>query len=328
MSERTVKAAQALVALGPARAARLLQQLPEDAAAKLAAEVARIGPLDANTAKDVLADLAHELDAPKKFSLGGADYARDILARAYGVERANAMAASGCGYAADRFEYLEHARADDVVRIVGKETPPVIALALAHLSPQKAAEVIARLEPELRLDIGIRLAQLGGVAPEVIDAVDDDLRARSAELLNVHVYSFEGVSLLAQVLNNAPQEVERQLVTEMSAANAQLAELLRDALFVFDDITKLNDRAIQEILKAADTRVLATAMKGAEDHVNERIYKNLSERARQNLAEEIEFLRGVRASDIRDAQKRIVAIVRQLEEAGTIAIERAGGEDA
>jgi flagellar motor switch protein FliG len=136
------------------------------------------------------------------------------------------------------------------------------------------------------------------------------------------------VQLLAQLINNSDQEMERQLLRDMMTMNPELTEQLRDALFVFDDIARLGDRAIQEILKASDTRVLATAMKGADVTVNERIFKNLSERARENLREEIEFLRGLRPADIRDARKRVVGIIRQLEESGSITIERAGGEDA
>ena len=323
------RAALALVALGPERAAKMLRRLPEDEAIALSQEVSRIGTIDANTARDVLAELAGSLKKSTTVASGGPDYAQDILSRAFGEEVARRRVnTDGGGAHHDYFDYIENGRTAEIVRMLDTEPRPAIALVLAHLSPAKAADILSRFNTDLRADMGLRLAQLRAVPGQVVGMVDEDLRARLSALLTQQVATFDGVQLLAQLINNADQEMERQLLKDMAAKNPELTEQLRDALFVFDDIARLNDRAIQEILKASDTRVLATAMKGADESVNERIYKNLSERARENLREEIEFLRGLRPADIRDARKRVVGIVRQLEEAGTIQIERAGSEDA
>lgn len=322
------RAALALVALGPERAAKMLRRLPEDEAIALSQEVSRIGTIDANTARDVLAELAGSLKKSTTVASGGPDYAQDILSRAFGEEVARRRVNTDGGAHHDYFDYIENGRTAEIVRMLDTEPRPAIALVLAHLSPAKAADILSRFHTDLRADMGLRLAQLRAVPGQVVGMVDEDLRARLSALLTQQVATFDGVQLLAQLINNADQEMERQLLKDMAAKNPELTEQLRDALFVFDDIARLNDRAIQEILKASDTRVLATAMKGADESVNERIYKNLSERARENLREEIEFLRGLRPADIRDARKRVVGIVRQLEEAGTIQIERAGSEDA
>ena len=318
------RAALALVALGPDRAGKMLRKMPRDEAVELSEEVARIGAIDAATARDILGELARSVKKNTNVAVGGPEYADEILSRAFGNDAVMGRRASDRAKR-PHFDYIEAGRAVEIVRMIETEPRPVIALVLAHISPLKAAEILSRLPEDLRGDMALRLAQMKSIPTRVIDMVDEDLRARLSVLLVQDVNSYDGVQLLAQLLNNADQDLEKQLIRDMMAKNPELTEQLRDALFIFDDIQRLNDRAIQEILKASDTRVLATAMKGADESVNARIFKNLSERARENLREEIEFLRGLKPSDIKEARKRVVGIVRQLEEAGSITIERAGG---
>lgn len=321
------RAALALVALGPERAAQTLRRLPQDEALALSEEVARIGSIDATTARDILAELAGSVRKNTTVATGGPAYAQDIVSRAFGEDVAASRRPSSTVAPAEVFDYIDKGRSADVVRLIDTEPPTVIALVLAHLKPTKAADLLSRLGPEARAEVGLRLAQLRAVPEKVVSMVDEDLRARIAALLTQHVTTFDGVQLLAQLINSADQEMERELLREMMSRDPNLTEQLRDALFIFDDIARLGDRAIQEILKATDTRVLATAMKNADAAVTERIYKNLSERARENLREEIDFLRGLRPADIRDARKKVVGIVRQLEESGAIVIERVGLDD-
>lgn len=321
------RAALALVALGPERAAQTLRRLPQDEALALSEEVARIGSIDATTARDILAELAGSVKKNTTVATGGPAYAQDIVSRAFGEDVAASRRADPSATPVEVFDYVDKGRSADVVRLIDTEPPTVIALVLAHVKPAKAADILRRLGPEVRAEVGLRVAQLNAVPAKVVAMVDEDLRARIAALLTQHVTTFDGVQLLAQVINSADQEMERELLREMMTRDPNLTEQLRDALFIFDDIARLGDRAIQELLKATDTRVLATAMKNADETVTERIFKNLSERARENLREEIDFLRGLRPADIRDARKNVVGIVRQLEEAGVIVIERVGLDD-
>jgi flagellar motor switch protein FliG len=325
--ENRHRAALALVALGPERAAETLRRLPQYEALAISEEVARIGSIDAATARDILADLAGAMRKNDSVAMGGPAYARDIVTRAFGAEVASMGPLPPPPRATEIFDYIERGRTAEIVRLIDTEPPTVIALMLAHVRPVKAADILSRLEPDARAEAGLRLAQLRAVPEKVVAMVDEDLRSRIAALLAQHVNNFDGVQLLAQVINSADQEMERELLREMMTRDPGLTEQLRDALFIFDDIARLGDRAIQEILKGTDTRVLATAMKNADEAVAQKIYKNLSERARDNLREEIEFLRGLRPQEIRDARKKVVAVVRQLEEAGAIVIERVGIED-
>jgi flagellar motor switch protein FliG len=319
------RAALALIALGPERASRVLRSMPEEVALELAREISRMGPLDAATARGVLVEVATEMQRESAVMRGGMDYSRELVSRAFGDSHVDAL--NSAARTRGAFDYLANAKADDVARVISGEPPSVIVLALAHVDPQVAALILGRLPAESKGELSLRLAQLGRVHQDLIAMVDADLRERIAPLLDQRVAQFDGIQLLAQVVNNASQELEKELLASMNARDPELASRIREALFVFDDLARLTDRAIQELLKSIDTRVLSVALKNAPTLVEEKVFKNLSERARENLREEIEFLRNIRQSEIVEARKRVVAMVRELEEKGVIQIERAGADD-
>ncbi|MEO8694898.1 MAG: FliG C-terminal domain-containing protein [Acidimicrobiales bacterium] len=320
-----MRAALTLVALGSERAANVLRALPEEVAMKLVREIEHLGPVDAATAQQLLATVADELKHKTVVGQGGPAYSLELSRRAFGAERAEAM---GLARAAEsRFVYLSRAAAADVARVLSSEPLSVVALVLAHLEPAVAAGVMALLPTPVMAEVSMRIAQLRPVHETVITLVEEDLRVRLAPLLGQRIARFDGLQLLAQFMNNSTKELEQELLGSMRDRDPTLADQLREMLFVFEDIARLSDRGVQELLKAVDTRVLSVAMKSAPEIVTDKFFKNMSERARENLREEIEFLRGVKPTDIRDAQKSIVATVRQLEAAGSIVIERAGGDD-
>lgn len=320
-----MRAALTLVALGSDRAANVLRALPEDVAMKLVREIEQLGPVDATTAQQVLATVADELKHKTVIGQGGPAYSLELTRRAFGAERADAIGAARASEI--RFVFLARAEAADVARVLSSEPLSVVALVLAHLEPAVAAGVIARFPTTTMAEVSMRIAQLRPVHETVITLVEEDLRMRLGPLLGQRIARFDGLQLLAQLMNNSTKELEQELLGSMRDRDPSLADQLREMLFVFEDIARLADRGVQELLKAVDTRVLSVAMKSAPEIVTDKFFKNMSERARENLREEIEFLRGVKPSDIRDAQKSIVGIVRQLEAAGSIVIERAGGED-
>ncbi len=321
------KAAVALVALGPERAADVLRGLPEETVLELIQEVGRIGRLDPNEAKQVLVELAAELRGGGGSTVeGGPEYMRRVLDGAYGDSRAEQLVRKlGAGPVnPSMFWFLERSPAEDVSRVLQREPPSVIALVLAYLDAEVAAGVFASFDEQIQTEVALRLGQLAVVHRSVIDEVAADLEQRLAPLLQQPVVDIEGMDVLVQVLNNGPQDAERRLLGDLAARDAELASELKEALFVFDDLVRLSDRAIQELLKSSDSRVMATALKDADAGVSDRIFKNLSERARDNLREEIEYLTGIRPDEIKAARKEIVAVIRQLEEAGTITIDRGG----
>jgi flagellar motor switch protein FliG len=321
------KAALALVALGPERAAEVLKTFPEGEVVELAAEMANIGALNANDARQVLQEVATSLQDDNRVAAGGPAFAQTVLDRAFGAVQAADYSRRANESTGRPFAYLEQGSPVDVARAIAGEPAGIVTLALAHLPVERGSAILSALDPGVRAEVALRLAELRAVHSSVISIVDADLRVRVAPLLDQPVVVFDGLDLLAQIVGGSSQAVEKQLLTDMAARDAEAAERVREVLFVFDDIVRLNDRGVQELLKNVDTRQLAVALKGADADVQETVFRNLSERARENLRDEIEILQGLRPSDIRDARKAVVAIVRQLEEAGTITIERSGADD-
>jgi flagellar motor switch protein FliG len=321
------KAALALVALGPERAAEVLKTFPEGEVVELAAEMANIGALNANDARQVLQEVATSLQDDHRVAAGGPAFAQTVLDRAFGAVQAADYSRRANESTGRPFAYLEQGSPVDVARAIAGEPAGIVTLALAHLPVERGSAILSALDPGVRAEVALRLAELRAVHSSVISIVDADLRVRVAPLLDQPVVVFDGLDLLAQIVGGSSQAVEKQLLTDMAARDAEAAERVREVLFVFDDIVRLNDRGVQELLKNVDTRQLAVALKGADADVQETVFRNLSERARENLRDEIEILQGLRPSDIRDARKAVVAIVRQLEEAGTITIERSGADD-
>lgn len=318
------KAATLLVALGPERAASVLRGFDDAEVSGLMAEVAGMGALPREDAAAVLREMAEEVVGSRVAATGGPRYASELLTKALGPERATRLMARVSSGADRPFAYLADCDPALAGRALSAEPPASVALALAHLSGDAAAGILVQMAPESAVELARRLASLERAHPDVIARVDADFRARLGPALAEQVQEIPGLSLLVEMLNRASRDEERALLDGIEQEDPDLAERIREALFVFDDVARLDDRSIQQVLKTVDSKDLATALKGASTTVSEAILRNLSERARTNLLEEIEFMKGVPASDIEEARTRVVKAVRTLEEAGTITIERGG----
>lgn len=322
------RAAELLVAVGPARAAALMTGFAEDEQRELAAEVARIGELPREEVARILQEVAEQVVSRRMASAGGLRYAHDLLSRTLGDERAARLMEVIEGERNGQpFHYLATAPADLVARALTGESPASAALALAYLPAENAAKVLAKMAPTAASELARRLASLERAHPDVIAEVNADFQERLAPLLETHTQPIPGMERLIEVLNLASRDTERELLQGIEANDPELANKIREMLFVFDDIARLDDRAIQQVLKGVDSKDLSVALKGAGAAITETIMRNLSERARTNLQEEIEFLKNVRGSDIHEARTRIVKQVRTLEEEGTIIIQRGGSDD-
>src|SRR4051812_19071895 len=313
--------------MGPERAARLLKTFDEDEVRELAAEVAVIGSLPRDQALAVLQEVAEEVIGRKIASEGGLRYAQELLERVLGPERALELLERIDPSHSRPFAYLGQADPEIVARVLGPEPPSSIALALAYLDAAAAARILGRMDPDVRAEVAIRLAALENVHPEVVGEVDADFHRRLAPMLVQQLTPIPGIDALVGMLNRASRETERELLEVIEAQQPELANRIRDALFIFDDIARLDDRAVQQVLRSVDSRDLSVALKNAGEEVRDCILRNLSERARENLLEEIEFLTGIRPAEIHEAQLQVVRAVRALEEAGTITVERGGDGD-
>jgi flagellar motor switch protein FliG len=322
-----LKAAILLVTLGSERAAEVFARLRDEEIESLSLEMAKLQYLEPGMADSVIEELAATVEAYDSFNAGGVEYAREVLERGLGPERAEEIIGRLSSVIEKRpFEFLRRTPPEQVVTFLRNESPQTIALVIANLHTTLAAQVLANLPEIEQPEIALRIARMAETSPEVVKQVESVMRQKLASVVQQEYSAAGGVRSLADILNHADRSTERNVLDSITEADESLGAEVRRLLFVFEDITKLDDRAIQLILREADQKDLALALRGVTDEVKERILGNMSERGAQMLVEEMEFQPPQRKRDVEEAQGRVVAIVRRLEEAGAVVLSR-GEED-
>jgi flagellar motor switch protein FliG len=321
------KAAVLLVSLGTERAAEVFGRLRDDEIETLSLEMAKLQWLEPGIADAVLAELAATVEAYDSLNAGGVDYAREVLEKALGPERAEEIIGRLSSVIEKRpFEFMRRTPAEQVVTFLRNESPQTIALVVANLHTTLAAQVLSALPDAEAPEIALRIARMSETSPEVVRQVELVMRQKLANVVQQDYNGAGGVQSLADILNHADRSTERNVLDKLTEADEDLSAEVRRLLFVFEDIVKLDDRSIQLILREADQKDLALALRGVKDDVKAKIMGNMSERGAQMLNEEMEFMPPQRKRDVEDAQGRVVAIVRRLEEAGAVVLGR-GEED-
>jgi flagellar motor switch protein FliG len=317
------KAAVLLVALGSDRAAEVFKHLHYDEIEALSLEMAKIHQVDPSVTSNVMEELAATVQAYDSLAAGGVEYARDVLERAIGSDRAAEIIGRLASVIEMRpFEFLRRTPAEQIVTFIRNEAPQTIALVVANLHTTLAAQVLSHLPESEQADIALRIARMGETAPDVVKQVEEVMRAKLASVVQQDYSVAGGIKSLAEILNHADRPTERNVLDSLTETDEELAAEVRRLLFVFEDIIKLDDRSIQLVLREADQKDLALALRGVSDEVKERILQNMSERGAQMLLEEMEYQPPQRKRVIEEAQGRIVAIVRRLEEAGAVVLSR------
>jgi flagellar motor switch protein FliG len=322
------KAAVLLVALGRERSARILAALRESEVEQLTAEIARLESVDKDVVSGVLSEFA-ELAAARAFaSQGGLDFAQSVLESTLGRDKAaEVVARLTAALMRMPFEFLRGADPRQVLSFLQDEHPQTIALVLAHLSAHDAATILSGLTPDLQADVAHRMATMDRTSPDVISSVEGVLeRKLSAVIAPSEMSTVGGLPALVEVINHSDRGTERQILEGLETRDPALAELVRGQMFVFEDITTLDDRSVQLVLRSVETADLAVALKGVRGDVRDKVLRNMSERASESLAEEIDLLGAVRIKAVEEAQAKVVQAIRALEESGQLVISR-GGDD-
>ncbi|HUO73904.1 MAG TPA: flagellar motor switch protein FliG [Solirubrobacteraceae bacterium] len=322
------KAAVLLISLGRDRAADVFKHLREDEIETLSLEMAKLQRVPPATTESVLEELIATVKAYDSLAAGGVDYAREVLERALGSARAAEIIGRLSSVIEMRpFEFLRRTPPEQIITFLRNEAPQTIALVVANLHTTLSAQVLAHLPETDQADIALRIARMGETSPDVVKQVEDVIRAKLASVVQQEYSVAGGVKSLADILNHADRSTERNVLDALTESDEELAAEVRRLLFVFEDIVKLDDRSIQLVLREADQKDLALALRGVNDDVKERILSNMSERGAQMLVEEMAYMPPQRKRVVEEAQGRIVAIVRKLEEAGALVLSR-GEEDA
>lgn len=328
MLSGTQKAALLLIQLGKDQAARVMAQMEESEIEELTTEIARLERVNPEVAQAVL-DEFYETSIGGPAAAGGLTFAQKVLEASLGRERAaNMMERLASSLQGQPFEFLQHADARQVVSLLSGEHPQTIALVLAHLRPDHASAIITGLPPAVASEVAHRIALMERASPDVVTVVAENLqRKASAVLTPQEMAAVGGVQPLVDIINRTDPTTEKIILEGLEARDTSLAEEVRSRMFVFADIVLLEERAIQLVLRGVETSTLATALKGVEGEVRDKIMRNLSERARENLAEEMDLLGPVRLSMVEDARATVVQVIRRLEESGQIVIRREGEDE-
>lgn len=325
------KAAALLVAIGEQRASEIFKFLGDTEVEALSLELAKAQKIPTEVCRDIITEAVESVLAEDYLAEGGVDYARSVLMRSLGEDRADEIIGRLAATIERRpFEFLRRTPAEQIVVFLRNESPQTIALVVSNLHTTLAAQVLSDIDPEVQADVALRIALMAETRPEVVSQVETVMRSRLSAVGSQEYAAAGGVKSLADILNSTDRTTERNVLDELAKADGELAEEIRLLLFTFEDVVKLDDRSIQMILKEVDQKDLAIALRGVSEDVSGKIFGNMSERGAELLKEEIQFQPPQRKRVVEEAQGRIVGIVRRLEEAGAIVISRGGGsgEDA
>jgi flagellar motor switch protein FliG len=322
------KAAIALIAMGPELSAEVFKHMREDEIEELTLEIASMRTVPPEQKDKILGELYHMYLAQEYIAQGGIDYAKEVLERALGSQKAMEIIERLTASLQVRpFEFIRSTDPGQLLTFIQGEHPQTIALILAFLQPEQAGTILTALPPEKQVDVTKRLALMEHTSPEVIHEVERVLEAKLSALAGQDSTQVGGVEALVEVLNQVDRATEKTILENLEEQEPELAEEIKRRLFTFEDIVQLDDKAVMRVLREIDlTRDLPMALKVASEEVKTKIFNNLSKRAVETLQEEMDYLGPVRLRDVEEAQQRIVNTIRKLEEVGEIIIAR-GGED-
>ncbi|KAF2958663.1 flagellar motor switch protein FliG [Thermotoga sp. Ku-13t] len=322
------KAAILLVMLGPEKAASVLKHLDESDVEQLTIEIANLGKITDEEKKQVLSEFQDLARAREMISQGGIEYAKEVLQKAFGPEKAmRIIERLVSNLQVKPFDFLRQADPLQLVNFLQNEHPQTIAVILSYLEPQLAGRILSALPEDLQVEVVKRIALLERTSPDVIRDIEKNLERKLSGFVMQTFSQVGGVDTAAEIMNSLDRSSERKIMEKLSYDSPELAEEIRRRMFVFEDIVKLDDRSVQIVLREIETRDLALALKGASEEVKQKIFKNISKRAAQLLQDELEYMGPVRLKDVEEAQQKIINVIRRLEEAGEIIIARGGGEE-
>ncbi len=323
------KAAILFITLGPEASAGIIKKLPEREIQKITYEIANITSVKPEQKAEIFKEFIEMNKAKEYLSEGGLDYARDLLGKALGTQRAKEIL-DKVAEATEQYRPFAIARKADahqLLNVIGNEHPQTIALILCYLQADRAGQIMSALPEELQGEVAYRIATMSNTSPMVIKEIEKVLNSKLSSVVRADVTVLGGVERIVDILNQVDRTTEKNITEGLEKEDPELAEKVKESMFVFEDIITLDDVAIQRVLREVESKELALALKGCSDEVGDAVYRNQSKRAAASLKEDIEFLGPVRLMDVEKAQQKIVGVIRRLDESGEIVLSR-GGEDA
>lgn len=318
------KAAILLLAFGEEIAAEIFKHMTEFEIKRIGTAMSRLGRIDSDVMDEVMDEFYIVLQSNKKFFLGGNDFTKRLISSAFKDDQANGLIEDLALESAANLDSLELIDPKTLANFLRTEHPQTIALILAHLEPKKFGETIKMLPESLHTEIILRIANLEAVSPEIIDEIDEVLRNEIQSIGNISSQRIGGIEPIVEMLNLLDKATEENVLDRLEERDPELAEQIRKLMFVFDDLIKIDDRGIQTILREVKPDQLKLALKTASEAVKELIFKNMSQRAAENMREEMQNAAPAKLSDVETSQFGIVQIARRLNDEGKIVISSSG----
>ena len=320
------KVAIVMIALGEETSGEVMKHLSDYEVEEITQAIASLKTIPINVIDRVLEEFETHLMAGEWVSQGGIDFARAALERAVGPRKAQEILERVTTRVSSGFYMLKNVAADQIAPFISHEHPQTVALILSQLDSAQASGILAVLPERMQSEVAYRIATMENITPNVIKQIEEALESSLRDLLSGN-QDAGGPKVVADMLNLTGSSVEKNVLDQMDAQDPEVAESVRNLMFVFEDISNLTDREIQAVMREVDQKDLVIALKAASEELKEKVLGNLSERVRTMLTEEMEFLGPMRLSEVEEVQLRIVQQVRQLEEQGQITIVRGDSED-
>src|SRR5689334_4468290 len=321
-------AATLFVLIGEETAAEVLRFLNEAEIEQISKEISNVGPIASEEAEKSAEELYPTLVANRFVSEGGVDYAKKVILRTLGAGPAKRiMDRLSSSYASSNaFEAIDRLNPIQLSQFIQNEHPQTIALILAHLAPNSSAELLESLPEDIQADVAVRMAMLETISPDVIKGISAVLEEKLKPVgTYAHNQAYGGIRAVAELLNRMDRRKSRAVLEKIDGGKPEVANSIRELMFVFEDIAMLDDAAIREILQRVDKKTVSAALKGATDQQQQQFFRNMSGRGVEMMKEEMDIMGPVKIKDVHAAQQRIVEVVRKLEEEGVINLGGGGG---
>lgn len=322
------KAAILLITLGPEKSAQIFKHLKEEDIEQLTLEIANMRTVSPEEKESILNEFYQVCLAQEYISEGGIAYAKEILERALGGQKAldviNKLTAS---LQVRPFDFVRKADPSQILNFIQGEHPQTIALILAYLKPQQAATIISALPQDKQADVARRIAIMDRTSPDIIKEIERVLERKLSSMVTQDYSLAGGLTAIVDILNSVDRGTEKYIMESLEVQDTDLAEQIRKRMFIFDDIITLDSRSIQRVIREVENSDWALALKSAGEEVQKAVFANMSKRLSEMIREDMDYMGPVRLRDVEEAQQKIVNVIRKLEDAGEIVISRGGGDE-
>lgn len=321
------KVAVLLMALGPEIASGLIKKLPEKHVRKIGVEITNLNSISSKERKMILEEFVNLYKKEDYLLEGGSDYARTILVEAFGSQKGDKLLEEIQYDTYNKaFSSARNATVTQIYECIKDENPQTIAIILSNIQIEKSGEILVKLPKELQADVAMRIGSISDISPAIIKSIDVALERKLNAVSKVDLQGNTGLENLIGILSNLDRATERSILEFIENNNSVLSAQIKANMFVFEDIVKLDTNAIQKVLKEVNLKELAMAIKTASQEIVDMIYANQSPRARESLKEEMEMLQSVKQNKVEEAQQKVVAIIRRLEQEGAIEVPKGSDE--